>query len=264
MKLIASMNVHNEMSRYLPLVIDHLSNYCDEIRCQDDGSEDGSYEYLQDHPSVQVQRNPGPTWSENEGELHQNLLDWTLEAEPTHILAIDSDEIVPEGLKLRHELERTGQASRSFMLNMIEVWGTGLDDWTVRMDGGWVPHPVSICYQLPPQLSKKARKKAQGEWRIWGRKMAGGRVPRIVRTDHHQGLAMLLPIDIYHLGWSRPEGREARHRRYVEVDGGNFHASAHLDSIMWADDHPDIILEPIPVPVADPWREIIAGVEVNA
>lgn len=246
MKLVASMNVYNEMDRYLVPVIEHLSTYCHEIRCQDDGSTDGSYEWLSEQPKVQVQRNSGPTWSENEGDLHQSLFDWTLEAKPTHVLAIDADEIVPQGEKLAWELERTGTAGRAFMLNMVEIWKT--DPWMARVDYAWAPHPVSICYALPPQLSKKAAKKPQGEWRIWGRKMAGGRVPRVIRTDHHQGLGIDLGLDILHLGWAREEGRAKRHQRYVEIDGGNFHAGEHLDSIMWPDDHREIKLEPYEVP----------------
>lgn len=233
MKLVASMNVKDEMGRYLPMTIGHLASYCDEIRVQDDWSEDGSFEWLQSQPRVVVQRNPGPRWTENEGELHQNLLDFTLQAEPTHVLAIDADELVPEGADLRSILERDNN-ERTFTLRMCEIWHTDTDPWLMRVDGGWRAHPVGVLYRCPPHLPKSGKK--ADDWRIWGRKMAGGRVPRIIRTDQHTNQCRYLDMDILHLGWSRPSERQRRYDRYVEVDGGNFHNSEHLDSIMLPDE----------------------------
>lgn len=230
MNLVASMNCRNELSRYLERTVTHLLSYVDEVRVQDDGSDDGSFEWLAEQDRVEVQRNPGPTWREHEGELHQNLLDWTLEACPTHVLAIDADEIVPEGEKLRGLLEE--QDHRTYTLRMCEVWRTGCDPWLVRTDGGWRPHEVGILYRLPPVLPRREHKSS---WRIWGRKMAGGRVPRVIRTDQHQGHGHALGLDILHLGWSNPAERQQRYQRYVELDGGNFHAKAHLDSILLPD-----------------------------
>jgi len=40
---------------------------------------------------------------------------------------------------------------------------------------------------------------------------------------------------ILHLGWANQAARAARHQRYVEADGGRFHRSSHLDSILWPD-----------------------------
>lgn len=233
MRLIASMNTKDELGRYLGPVIARLQSFCDEIRIQDDHSEDGTFEWLQEQDRVVVERNRGYTWREHEGYLHQNLLDFTMQGKPTHILAIDADEIVMYGHALRDMLEEDDH-HKSFSLVMTEVWRT--DPWLVRTDGGWRPHPVAILYK-PGDMSLP-------EWKIWGRKMAGGRVPRMIRNEQRSGRCRNLPVDILHLGWANPAERQQRYDRYVELDDGKFHNKDHLDSIMLPDEA--VSLEPYP------------------
>lgn len=235
MKIVAAMNVRNELGRYLAPMVSSLLVGVDELRVQDDGSDDGTFEWLEEcGPEVQVRRNVGLRWDENEGELHQSLLDWTLEARPTHVLAIDADEIVPEIHLLRERLAEFPH-SRAFTLNMVEIWRRDVFPWLLRRDGGWRPHPVAIAWRVPRGL-----RESKGEWAIWGRKLAGGRVPRKIRSDQRANAAADLGLDILHLGWSDPDERKARHRRYVELDGGRYHAGAHLDSIMLPDSRCDL------------------------
>lgn len=242
-KLVASLNCRNELGRYLRPCVGALLEFCDEVRVQDDGSSDGSFEWLREREGVVVRRNPGAAWTENEGLLHQGLLDFTLEGSPTHVLAIDCDEFVPEGARLRAALAANPR-SLAFTLCMREVWRLG-SPMLIRTDGGWRPHPVAICFRV--DHARIARR----EWKIWGRKMAGGRVPRAVRALQRSGRAVDTGCDILHLGWAKPSERAGRHQRYVELDGGQFHASAHLDSIMLPDS--EIDLEPYepraPLPV---------------
>jgi glycosyltransferase involved in cell wall biosynthesis len=233
-RLVASMNVRNEVGRYLRQSIPHLLEFCDEVRVQDDGSDDGTFEWLSDQEGVAVKRNDGFAWREHEGHLHQQLLDFTMEGRPTHILAIDADEFVVDGAALRGLLaDARGPRARSFGLRMCEIWKRNGDPWQMRLDGGWRPHDVAIAYRVPPQLTTS-------QWKIWGRKLAGGRVPRAIRADQRRGRLVSTGIDILHLGWSNPSEREARHARYVELDGGNYHAGSHLDSILWDDDQVEL------------------------
>jgi glycosyltransferase involved in cell wall biosynthesis len=237
MRLVASLNVRNELGRYLKLSVPALLEFCDEVRVQDDGSDDGSFEWLSEQEGVVVKRNTGLSWSEHEGVLHQSLFDFTMEACPTHVLAIDADEFVVDGQALREKLKAA--RGRTFTLRMCEVWKT--DPWMIRTDGGWRAHEVGILYKAPtPQVSRRS------SWRIWGRKMAGGRVPRVIRADQRRGRATSLGIDILHLGWAREEERVARHARYAELDGGNYHASEHIASILLPDS--EIELESYPDP----------------
>jgi len=227
MKLVASMNTHNELHRYLPITIGRLQSFCDEIVVQDDWSDDGTFEWLQERAGVTVERNAGYTWRQNEGHLHQQLLDLTMKSEPTHILSVDADELVLYGSALREMLEEDGGRHHAFTLEMNEVWQ--IAPWKIRVDGGWRPHPVAILYRPHSDMSKP-------EWQIWGRKMAGGRVPRAVRAQQRAGMCRTLPVSILHLGWANPSEREARFKRYAELDGGKYHNKAHLDSILWSDD----------------------------
>lgn len=239
MRLVAAMNCRDELDRYLRPAIDSLLGFCDEVRVQDDGSTDGSYEWLLSQAGVVVKRNEGTTWREDEGALHQQLLDFTLDARPTHVLAIDADEIVVEGERFRSFLEDSmmrAPGALAFSLCMREVWRLG-SPLLVRTDGGWRPHPVAIAYRVD-----KARARVGREWQIRGRKLAGGRVPKIVRSLALKGRALDTGCDVLHLGWAKPSERAARHERYVELDGGAYHAKAHLDSIMLPDS--EIDLEP--------------------
>jgi len=221
LKLIAGLIVKNEMRRYLPLAVDSLLEFVDEIRVLDDMSTDGSYDYLLGKERVSVLTNTGPTFFEHEGKARQALLNWTLEAEPTHILAIDADEFVSDGAALRSYLEGPGQV---FTLVMEEVWKADENLW-IRHDGGWRAHPVPILYAVPQSRSH--------DWQIMDRALACGREPLAVRRL--AGRAVNLPISVLHFGWTDESNRQARYQRYVEHDNGNFHAKRHLDSIMWDD-----------------------------
>lgn len=226
MKLVASMPVYNEMDRGLELTIGQLMKCCDEVRCLDDGSTDDSYKFLKGHPSVSVTSNDGPSWRDNEGKFRQNLLEWTMVAEPTHVLAIDADEIIPESDDLRDIIEHS-PGVQVFSLRMTEVWKTRSHPWTIRWDGGWVPHDVALIWMPDKNPNHMA---------LPDKKLASGRLPGALRLLPAQRTG----LDVLHLGWVDERTRKSRHQRYVDLDGGEFHAAAHLDSIMWEDDRCDL------------------------
>lgn len=230
------MPVRDELERYLRPAVDSVLRYCDEVRVLDDGSTDGSYEWLCSQAGVVVKRREGVSWREHERDFRQELLDFTLEARPTHVLSLDADEIVPEGHRLREAMLDAPREAIAFTLCMREVWRLG-SPMLVRTDGGWRPHPVAIAYRadLP-------RVRRGNEWRIFGGKLACPRVPRIVRTSQRHGRSFETGCDALHLGWAKPSERAARYQRYVDLDGGRFHAREHLDSIMLPD--AEIDLEP--------------------
>jgi glycosyltransferase involved in cell wall biosynthesis len=244
-RLVASLGTRNELERYLRPCIDSLLTFCDEVRVQDDGSVDGTYEWLCSQAGVVVKRNEGVSWRENEGACRQALLEFTLEARPTHVLSIDADELVPEGVRFRRALERAPRDALAFSLCMREVWRLG-SPALVRTDGGWRPHSVAIAFRAD---GDRCRAHAN-EWRIVPRKLAAPRVPRIIGSAARRGRVFDTRCDVLHLGWARPGERAERHRRYVELDGGAYHAKAHLDSIMLPD--PAIGLEPYDCPVPLP------------
>ena len=211
------------MTRYLRPCLDALA-FCDEIRVLDDGSVDGTYEYLKGREGVTVKRCEGLSWRRHEAVFRRELQDFTLEAEPTHVLAIDADELIVDGT-IRATLEAEERQS-AFTLRMVEIWAT--DPMTVRHDGGWRPHEKTMLWRVPSKMTHA--------WRIQGRAMACPRVPPAAR----RGRSTRLGVDVLHLGWAKPEERAMRYARYLTLDDGRFHAKAHLDSILWPDERCDL------------------------
>ncbi len=68
-------------------------------------------------------------------------------------------------------------------------------------------------------------------WRILDRALACGREPMWVRGVRAQPTG----TSVFHFGWANPATRQERYDRYAQADGGKFHASRHLDSILWND-----------------------------
>lgn len=225
MKLVAVTNTFNERHRYLERTAPALLSYVDEWVVQDDASTDGTPDYLESLGAHVVEAVDGKRWRQDEGALHNRLLQEALMLEPTHVLAIDADEVVLDPAGLRAALEHD---SLAYTLTMLELWGTSPP--VVRHDGGWVPHEVGIAYSVGPR----------GVGPIAGKKLASPRVPREVVRDVRRRRAHKTGVAIAHLGWSNPAERERRHARYEELDGGRYHASAHLESILWPDDRCDL------------------------
>lgn len=242
LKLVASLILRNENDRFLKPCVESLQTFCDEIRAVDDNSNDGSYQTLQ-NMGVEVVRNDRSMFYEHEGRARQRLLEWTMEGNPTHVLAIDADEFVADGQALRAALEAptpmpTAQERRQrralpavgvWGLQMQEIWGAGEEWLSVRQDGGWKEHPVPIVFAVPTMNRQTVR-----HWRIPDRALACGRVPTEVAARSNRGHSPAV-TQLLHFGWACESDRHERHHRYVVHDGGAHHASKHLDSIMWVD-----------------------------
>jgi glycosyltransferase involved in cell wall biosynthesis len=222
-KLVASLIVHDELDRYLPLCVESLLEFCDEIRVIDDRSSDGTAEFLAScGDRVRVRELEGPGMFEHEGRARNQLLTWTMQARPTHILAIDADEFVADGQAVRDEIRNTREPV--FTLCMEEVWQAQPGCYLVRCDGGWCPHPVPVIY----------RPQRESGFRIADKALACGREPLSVRRRARR--ALHIDVALLHFGWANERERVARHQRYAVADGGRFHASRHLDSILWPAD----------------------------
>lgn len=237
MKLVAGLLVKNELSRYLAPCVESLLTWVDEIRALDDASTDGSYEYLGGLDRVTVER-LGGTFFEHEGRARNRLLDFTLAAEPSHVVAIDADELVTNGRAVRKACEGPAEV---LMLDMQEVWCAETGCLCVRVDGGWAPRRIGPVFRVPTQRNSL--------WRIADRALACGREPIAVAQAVMRRKGVPVAADVLHLGWACQPDRAARHDRYVVADGGRFHASQHLDSIMWADERVKLEWRTWPAPL---------------
>lgn len=228
MNLVALMIARNELGRYLPASIASLLSFCDEVRVWDDGSDDGTREYLEEIDRVEVKDGGQTSFYKHEGQARQRLLDWGALARPTHLLVIDADEIVENGQALRAAMEDPGpRRVETFQLGMQEVWAADDRGLYVRQDGGWKEHPVPIAYKAGRGCT------SCGRGRIANRALASGRVPLSVARN---GRRVETEANVLHFGWTNVADRQARYDRYVEHDGGRFHKGSHLESIMWPDD----------------------------
>jgi hypothetical protein len=237
MKLIAMMVVRNEADRYLQPCLRHLLEFCDEIRILDDGSTD---EWNQqavwwdgiDEERIKVRSQERSTFYEHEGRTRQALLEWAMEGEPTHMLAIDADEFVGDGKLLRANMEE-GSHTGVWKLTMTEVWAAGEDWLYVRQDGDWKPRPIGVAFAVP--TDHWTNRQIRRHWRMHERALACGRTPlHITMAGNRTTTEPVTPI--LHFGWACEADRAARYARYVEHDGGAHHASKHLNSIMWGDE----------------------------
>lgn len=233
MSLTASLILRNELGRYLGLCIDSLLEYVDEIRVLDDGSTDGWYETLRpgwgDAASkVFVERHEARVSDEPDFYRHaaarNRLLQFTLEGEPTWVLAIDADEFVSDGQALRRicDAEATG-ATSVLSLEIAEVWEACDETLCIRQDGGWKAHPIG-CVWKPDRFRSALALKDHGH--------ATGRVPDAI----YRVPSSPTGEDLLHFGWANLEERAERFKRYDVGDGGKFHAAAHIASIMWGND----------------------------
>lgn len=225
MKLVASMPVGpGEDDRYLGHVLAHLNEFCDDVRTR------------AETPDV---------FYEHEGRSRNALLDFTLEADPTHILAVDADEFISDGAALRRVVD-DDVGNGVWTLVMEEVWAADHRWLWTRQDGGWRQHPVPILYRVPANRD--------GRWRIQDRALACGREPLAVRQLAGRGVQT--GISVLHFGWANRAERQERYERYAEADGGRFHASSHLQSILWPDRKVRLAKRPWP-PALEPWKPVL-------
>lgn len=239
LRLIASLIVRNELGRYLEPCVDHLLEFCDEIRVLDEGSTDGWSD-----TRVSCLRAPeriGDAFV-NHAAMRQRLLDFTLEGAPTHILAIDADEFITDGLAVRRACDSyDGEVFSAFKVCLQEVWKVNAGELQIRQDGGWVEHDVALVWR-PDRLKPNQLK-------ITDRGHATGRTPDAVGQlpAGHTCSALL------HLGWANVGERDERFARYAVGDAGKFHAKAHIDSIMWPDERIRLTASEWPEAL-EPWR----------
>ncbi len=229
----------NELGRYLKPCIDSLHEFCDQVVVYDDASEDGSLEWLLDQ-GCKVAGPPGgvPRFFEHEGRARQTLLDAVVEENPTYVLAIDADEFIDNGQRLRQELERGAASLAPRSLCMQEIWTATDDRLGVRWDGAWCPHEVPVVWS--PQVPGHYR---HGQtWQMENKALACPRTPVGVRLNR----AVYTGASILHFGWTNVQQRRERHQRYVQHDNGKHHNKKHLDSIMNPTSR--VQLKPLPWP----------------
>lgn len=226
MALIAQMIGRNEADRHLEEVLIHLRPIVDAIVFTDDCSEDNTLEIARKYGDF-VYESEEPLFTVDEGRLRNNawrnlqnhavIGDW--------ILAIDCDEkLWATNPKL--SLDKLMRQEQYDVINIrfYHMW----NETHYRVDKLWAPTNSSrlFRYYLGGHIND--------------RKMASGSEPQYVQTLIRRGKYMVdSGLIMQHLGYVRDEDKIAKHARYTEHDGGDFHAGAHIESIV--DENPTLM-----------------------
>ena len=217
-KLIAQMIGRNEADRFLPEVLDHLKTIADVIVFTDDCSTDNTLEIAKEKGCEGF----ASIWDEphfpiNEGE--QRMQAWknleTIAEWGDWILAIDADE----------KLFVPYPNLRSFFDHDIDVMGVAFfhmwNETHFRVDKAWRPNLSSRLFRYFPNGTFN------------NRKLACGSEPTYVQDSIRMGKVLWQSeLRMQHLGYVKDEDKKLKYDRYMKLDGGDFHAKAHIESII--------------------------------
>ncbi len=203
-RILALLQCRNEMS-YLPGYFENVAPQVDGIIALDDGSVDGSAEFVAAQPGVLqlIRKPPAEPHVWDEPGNRRLLIEAALDHQPDWLIAVDADERLEQTFRARAEAvieraERDGHAACFVVLR--ELWD-GPD--TYRADGIWGTKLRTRLFKASHGHEFDERG-VHGEWAPRG-SSANGSLPRA-------------DLVIYHLGMIDTADRKARQARYVELD----------------------------------------------
>lgn len=217
-KIVANMIGRNESDKYLKRVLARVAEQVDLITFTDDCSTDDTAAIAESF-GAKVMVMPEPTFSTNEGKLRQ--ASWEhLEGSITHddhwhVLAIDCDEMLYETKHTLRDLIET--RFQVFNITFFHMWNEN----QFRFDKAWHPHNSSRFFKYHPNGF------------FLDRALACGSEPTYVQQLIRQGYFMEdSGLLMKHLSYILDEDKQAKYERYAKIDGGAFHANAHIESIL--------------------------------
>lgn len=198
--------------RHLPGYFANVSPHVDGIVALDDGSSDGSTEFVAKQPNVlKMLRRDGPPEDWDCTANRRRLVDAAWDFDPDWLVGIDADERVEIGFGDRARriiplAMRRGEFALA--LKLRELWGS---PHTYRVDGIWGSKRVARLF--------KARR--DHEWH--DSRFHGHWAPLNSRVDGR--VFPVVDLIIYHLRMIDGEDRAARRARYEALDpGGRYQA----------------------------------------
>lgn len=202
MRLLALTPFRNEM-RFLPGLLRTLEGQVDGIVGLDDGSSDGSGEFVRNHPLVLdvIRAEPGQHGENEDNRLHETLTRAAWAFEPDWLLGIDADERLEK--RFRRVAERGVRDAQSQGANAI--WVPFREMWrphAYRVDGVWGQKRKACLFRASPGHLFDQRR-LHGWW---------------ASMDQDHSLWPGLDSAIYHLRMLEPQDRIRRVETYRRLD----------------------------------------------
>jgi hypothetical protein len=200
---MALLAVRDEIDR-LPGYLASVRPHVDGIIGLDDGSSDGSAEFLESCPEVlQLLRVPRdrPHWDEMGN--HRALVGAALQHGAEWLLSLDADERIEREFRTRAErVIRRGNmfGISAYALRLRELWD---NPCYYRADGIWGRKRVARLFRALPDHQFDTRP------------LHGIKAPLQARISNRYPMT---DLTIYHLAMLRKEDRLARRRRYEMLD----------------------------------------------
>jgi glycosyltransferase involved in cell wall biosynthesis len=223
--LIANMVGKNESERYLTDVLEHLSSIVDLIVFTDDCSEDDTKEIASKY--AETFSTDETLFTKHEGQLRShawsNLCNF---AKPGDwILAIDCDEKL-WSTNPNFDMSMLLQQNKYDVINIkfFHMW----NQTQYRVDKLWAPNNSSRLFRF------------YNDGHFNDRKLACGSEPTYVNQLIRSGKYLVdSSLVMQHLGYVDDDDKALKHKRYMELDGGDFHQKSHIESIV--DDSPVLV-----------------------
>jgi glycosyltransferase involved in cell wall biosynthesis len=218
-KIIAQMVGRNEANKYLPEVLERLKSQVDEIVFTDDCSDDNTAELASKYANVY--KTPKPMFTTHEGRLRRyawlNLENHATEGD--WIIAIDCDEMLYDSSDItKTDIRQILNSSEKDVVNVrfYHMW----NDTQYRVDKLWAPNNSSRIFRFMSGAMFRDRA------------LACGSEPTYV-TDliNQRNYFVNSNLIMQHLGYIKDEDKQSKYERYSTLDGGEFHALNHINSI---------------------------------
>lgn len=212
LRLLALLVFHNEM-RFLPGWFENVLPHVDGVVAMDDGSTDGSGDFVATQPKVleliRVPPRDPHVW--DDGINHSRVIEAALRHQPDWMLGLDADERLEREFRTRAESEIRRAEKKgysAYTLKLRELWNSPR---TYRVDGVWGTKLRARLFKNVPGLRYDARQ-LHGQWApLNGFRRFLGIIPLGYPAAD---------LVFYHLRMIDPADREARRNRYNQLDPG--------------------------------------------
>lgn len=229
LRLLALLQVHNDIE-YLPGYFENVAPHVDGIVVYDDGSTDGSAEFIRAQSCVlqMTTRSPNDATPWDEAHNHRIVRDTAVRMGADWVIAVDADERVERTFRERaeREIERAlGEGWRALSVAIRELWSSPT---TYRADGMWGDKQQARLFRLLPDNEYDDRR-YHPHWAPLNGKVRGF----FKRAD----------AILYHMRMIRSEDRRMRRDKWNELDPHREWQTAGYDHLT---DETELILESLP------------------